>query len=187
MEEVVKRKYPKRKTSKRNKTGVLRPETSERLHKSWADPEWRAKTIASFTKAIAEGRAKNPERAFRFGVPDGMRRERAMKLWDKARKKANWVMAELEKEGVINFDPDVPEEQMARTALMKAFEYVMSPMANVQVRHAHIRTILEWTKAKPATKTDLRLNNAEAWLQEVVTDHQATNGSVASDTDPVPH
>jgi hypothetical protein len=114
---------------------------------------------------------------FRTGVPDGMRREEADAIWVKAREKASWIMDELEKEGVVQFSADVPEDVMARDALREAFAMAMGPAPHTSKdKLTAIRTVLEWTKAKPATKTDLRLNSAEAWLEQVVKDHNDGSG-----------
>lgn len=116
-------------------------------------------------------RSKKTVRGRPPGCPDGYRREEAEAMWAECRKKADWIMSELENEGVLSF-PDTPEEQMAKTALHKAFEMVLSPI-ELKSRLSAIRMVLEWTKAKPATKTDLRMNHAEAWLAQVVADHKA--------------
>jgi hypothetical protein len=110
---------------------------------------------------------------FRTGVPDGMRREEADAIWAQAREKASYIMDKLEEAGVVAFNPDVPEDVMAREALKGAFAMAMGPAPhNSKDKLTAIRTVLEWTKAKPATKTDLRLNSAEAWLSEVVEDYK---------------
>jgi hypothetical protein len=108
----------------------------------------------------------------RTSIPDGMRRPEAEKMWAECSRKADWIMCELEKAGVLPAFGEEPEEQMAKKALHEAFSIAMAPV-ELKMRLTAIRTVLEWTKAKPATKTDLRLNSAEAWLAEVVADHKA--------------
>jgi hypothetical protein len=147
---------------------------SEALKKKWQDPEFRAKHTAINRANASKVRLRN-----RSGVPDGMRAAQAQPLWDLARQKAKYLMSELEKEGVVQFDPNIPEDEMAKAALAEAFTLAMSPMGDTKLRHAAMRTVLEWTRAKPATKTDLRLNSAEAWLKEVIDDHRSS----PSDTD----
>jgi len=102
-----------------------------------------------------------------------MRAAEADLLCVQANEKADYIMSELEKEGVVAFAPNIPEDQMAKTALREAFVIAMSPL-QAQTRLAAIRMVLEFTKSKPAAKTDLTLNSAEAWLKAVVEDHKSS-------------
>lgn len=83
-------------------------------------------------------------------------------------------MSELEKHSIIVFDPSMPEDQMAKAALHESFVMALSPLTQAAVKMAALRTVLEYTKAKPATKTDLTLASAEAWLKAVKEDHSSS-------------
>lgn len=152
---VPRKKSPKSDGSRNYKNTAA----SEALKRAWQDPEKRA-------KMLVKGHGK------RTGVPDGMRKPEADTLWALAREKADYIMAELEKEKVVVFDPNSTEEQMAREALKEAFVMAMSPLTNAQLKMAALKTVLEYTKAKPASKTDLTLANADAWLKMVSEDKE---------------
>lgn len=159
----VNRKYK----GKRRKRG--RPKKLKSYRKRGSRPNSGRPLTSEQAKALS---AKSVALGGRSGVPNGMPKAQAMVLWAQAREKSEWLMTKLEEAEVITFDPNLTEEQMARAALTEAFAIVMSPMGDGKERLAAIRTVLEWTKAKPATKTDLKLSTAEKWLEEVVVDHQ---------------
>ena len=153
-----------RKTSKRSRVpvnyvkGVKSPE---------AQAAWDAgpKAWMDYVRSHKEFPGRRP------GVPDGMRRAEADAMWKECSEKATLIMEKLEEAGVLHFEP-TPDDQMAKKALHTAFEIAMSPI-EMKNRITALRTVLEYTKARPAVKTDLRLNSAEAWLAEVISDHQA--------------
>jgi len=99
----------------------------------------------------------------RFGVPDGMRREDAEPLWAEARRKAKIDMENLKAAGVELADERAEEALEATLVVMRA------PM-NQQMQLAAARQILEWTKAKPAAKSEMTVNAAEAWLASLATE-----------------
>lgn len=98
------------------------------------------------------------ERSSRRGVPDGMRRDEADARWAEAKELAKKDMANLKNAGVIS-----PDDERAEEAMLATLEIMRSPM-NVRERLAAARQVLEWTKAKPASKTEMTVNAAEAWL-----------------------
>jgi hypothetical protein len=61
------------------------------------------------------------------------------------------------------------EAEMAEVALRTAMELALMPLQPA-VRMSALNTVLSYTKAKPAQKTDLRVGSAEQWLAEVMTD-----------------
>lgn len=156
-----------RKKSPRARAGRSNPAASAALKAKWADPVWAAKRREQL-------KSKSMNRPGRPGVPDGMRKPQADKLWAEAREKAEYLMSELEKEGIVEFDPNIPEEEMAKRALQEAMVMALSPLSDAKIKTANVRTVLEWTKAKPATKTNLTLDNHVAWLDAVKADHRAT-------------
>jgi hypothetical protein len=134
----------------------------------WKDPEWVARWRQGFEKYL-ERRRQDPEKYFRRGVPDGMRKPEAMALWAEARAKARKLMEELEDSGVMPVATPGSEADMAKKALEEAFTMAMSPMRD-QVKLSAIKTVLDFTKAKPAQTINNKISNAEDWLKEVVTD-----------------
>jgi len=60
----------------------------------------------------------------------------------------------------------IPENEMAAKSLEAAFEMVTSNMAARDKLQA-IRTVLEYTKQKPASKSDITLKTAEDFLDEL--------------------
>lgn len=141
---------------------------SEGLKKWWANPENRAK--------ICKPRPPGYTQRYRDGIPDGMTAAEADPLWAKARVQAEIDMKKLEDEGHVSFDMNLTDDQLAREAMLKLLEILRSPSGNKQMVNSAAGKILEYTKAKPASKTDLRVNSAEAWLQEVLADHKASDG-----------
>lgn len=112
------------------------------------------------SRRLTELRAVLPP-ASRMGVPDGMRKAEAEKLWELARQRAKKDIENMKKTGVLDTSDD-----RAEAALQATLEVMHSPM-NQQMKLAAARQVLEWTKAKPAAKTDLTVNTAEAWLAEI--------------------
>lgn len=95
----------------------------------------------------------------RRGIPDGMRREDAEAAWAEARRKAKIDMANIKT--IITIEDDRAEE-----ALVSTLEIMRSPM-NQTMRLAAARQVLEWTRAKPAAKSEVTVNAAEAWLAQI--------------------
>lgn len=174
--EVVKRKQKRRKRSPRPtryRGRLKRPGTAAAQKLLWADPEWRA----AMTKKRQEAaeRRKAAGCPGRFGVPDGMRKAEAEKLNALAKESAKQTMSELEKAGVLD-DADA----QAKEALETTIEIMRKP-GDKKVQLAAARQVLEWTKAKPATKADLTINKAEAWLAAVAEENDHDKGEAPSD------
>lgn len=128
-----------------------------------------------------------------------MRKAEAMALWDKARAKAEELHKIMVDRGEVApltdmetvrvdkgdgsfVDVQVPttDDQKASLALREAMVQVLSPLSGVQTKQAAIRTVLEYTKAKPVQRVEQKFTNAEAWLESVVSDNEskqpASNG-----------
>jgi hypothetical protein len=135
----------------------------------WADPEKRAKRLAAAAKTRSE-RELPPHVYTRQGTPSGMTKAQAWDMWFEAKRLANRFIDIMEEEGVL---PEIvipgSDEEMGKEALREAFKLAVGP-SQATVKTSNIRTVLEWTKQKPATKTDLNLSNAEAWLAAVQAD-----------------
>jgi exonuclease VII small subunit len=157
-----------------------RPDLSSILKALWADPEWRAKTeeknrIAQRKKVE---RAKiTGKRWTRYGVPDGMRKEQAQKLWKKANKSAQKTMTELKESGALeDLDPRSEEALEAAIAVMR------SP-SNQKTKLDAARLVLDFTKSKPVSKKELTLNKAEQWLKQIANDEDDEDEEPSNDTE----
>jgi hypothetical protein len=151
------------------------PKASKALKAHWADPEWRAKTIASNRAGEVEHRKerkRNPEKFSRGMIPNGMTRAQAAPLWAEARLTADRFIKQMQDNGELpNVDFIVPDTDEAKgvAALHEAAVLALGPGAR-EAKLAAIRTVLEWTKAKPATRSKIDLNTSEDWLAEIAAD-----------------
>lgn len=149
---------------------LKKPGVSAALKAKWADPEYRAMMME---KRKAAGEA-NRGFSSRFGVPDGMRKAEAMKLREAAIESSKETMAALEKAGVLD-DADAQAKEALATTLV-----IMRAHGDKKVQLAAARQVLEWTKAKPAAKSDITVNKAEEWLK-AVSEHADDEGDVTAD------
>ena len=89
------------------------------------------------------------------GVPDGYTKETIKPIREKAKKFAEEVVSKI----------DI-KNQYAKEALETAVEILRTPSAT-RDRLASARLILEYTEAKPASKSEVTMHKAEAWLEEL--------------------
>lgn len=134
------------------------------MKQRWQDPEYRAK-MDERNKRVAEMRKLDPEKFSRTGVPDGMRRRTAKRMWAKADKAADRFIQMLKDNGDLP-EVAVPDYDagMAEAALKEAFKLAVVP-GDLKIKTANIRTILEWTKSKPESKSKVTVSTAEDWLK----------------------
>jgi hypothetical protein len=162
----------RRRRRSRSKTSKKNPAASTALKRKWEDPEYRAKQSKHNKEVLPVGRRT------RKGVPDGMTRAEAEPLWERARQQANTILTRLEKDGQIDFDnPDATENEMARIGLFEILVIALSPMGDQQLKNSAIRTVLLYTKPKPAVRSEIRLQQeveTAAWLRRVIDHHLAT-------------
>jgi hypothetical protein len=166
-----------RKRCSRSKTGRKNPAASAALKKKWAeDPAYRDKQTKFNREVLPVGRRS------RINVPDGMTWQEALPLWEQAAKNADIALAALERNGQIEFDLDIEEEQMARICLREALILALSPLRDQRLKTSALRTVLTYTKPKPARQTEVTLNSLEMdeWFQQVLADHIATSPSVVT-------
>jgi hypothetical protein len=164
------------------------------LHK---DPEYRAKILASLEKARAV--LKRQGNSPRLGVPDGWTRGQAdmQRVYDGLR--ADLILDRMKAEGMIDgTKPDdyetvvvrvagkdvtvkVPktEAAMAEEALRQAVIGAVSPLTHSKNHLGYVRTVLEWTKPKPASTSNVNLNSEE-WLEAALKDN-ADSGNAAGE------
>lgn len=146
---------------------------SAALKKCWQDPEFRERMKLRDERRSAMMKAY-PEKFFRRGVPDGMRKREADAKWSEARILADKAVNKMIEEGMIDLPPQaviVPDsdEAKADAALREACTMALGP-SEQRVKIAAIRTVLEFTKKKPAQQQDVNLNDASNWLRQVAED-----------------
>mgnify|MGYP003669832479 FL=1 len=108
------------------------------------------------------------------GVPDGYRKETIEPLRAKAKKEAQEVTKIMSEKYNI-------EDEYQKEALSTAVE-VMRLVGETRERLAAARLVLDFTKSKPASKSDVSIRKAEDFLaslliEEEQTDEQETDGS----------
>lgn len=202
-EEVTRRKVGRprknpRKERKRRPPTVTdkdRARHRKRYFKARFDnPDYKARNAAQLAEARAK-RAEEPERYSRLGVPDGWTREQADIQREFDRAKADLIMNRMIEEGMV--EPIKPEdyekvvvivngketevlvpitdEGKATLALREATIAAISPLTHADKRLGAIRTVLEWTKPKPAQTSNVNLNKSEDWLAAALKDNTGTN------------
>lgn len=166
-----------RKKSPRTTGARATQATSERLKELWATPEFREKMKQRDQARIAAAK-RNPIKFYRYGVPDGMRRAEAERLWAQANELADRFIEILKQNG------DIPDEHVevvtrdgtifvpatddgkAEAALRETFVLAVGP-STPQVKARAINTVLTFTKAKPESKAALMLDRPEAFLDAI--------------------
>src|SRR4051794_12070585 len=73
---------------------------SAAMKAKWQDPEYRAK-MAERDSRREEMRKADPERFSRLGVPNGIRKEEAQRMWSVAETQADKIIQTLKAEGML--------------------------------------------------------------------------------------
>ena len=120
--------------------------------------QWQINNPEAF-RAMIERRSKNAGR--KKGCFDGMTLAQSQEATAKAKAEAKIIVEYLMKN-----DPTL-EEQYAKEAMETVVELMRTP-GDKQSRLAAAKTLLEYTKAKPSTKSEVTINKAEAFLEEVL-------------------
>jgi hypothetical protein len=135
-----------------------------------------AKRREAGRKAYEKGREKlaawhaaNPGGTSRAGVPDGMTKDDAEKAWSEARASAQETIKVMKKKNILS------DDEKANEALEVALTVMRGP--SLREKLAAARTVLEWTKAKPAQKQEVSIQKAEDWLAMVTADAAKDDGS----------
>lgn len=166
-----KRKSSPRPTRYRGR--LKRPGTAEAQRKLWADPEWRAQMTKKRQEQAKRRKAEGS--VGRYGVPDGMRKAQADQLNQAASESAKETMSELKQTGVLDgLDPR--SEQALETAVK-----IMRAPGDKKVKLAAARLVLDFTKSKPASKSDITVNKAEEWLAAVAAQNDGDKGETSPD------
>lgn len=143
---------------------VKKPKVSAFQKAQWQDPEYRARVTA----AMREG-AKRRKDGRREGLPHGMRRTEANILNNEAAESAKATMKALKEKGVIK-DLDKQAEEALEVGVK-----IMRAPGDKKIKLAAARLVLEYTKSKPAAKSDITVNKAEEWLAAVTAENSDGN------------
>src|SRR5258707_15773205 len=91
---------PRKKSSRSKGAPRATQATSSRLKELWATPEFREKMNQRDQARIAAAK-RNPIKFYRYGVPDGMRRAEAERLWARANELADRFIEVMKQNGEI--------------------------------------------------------------------------------------
>jgi hypothetical protein len=117
-------------------------------------------------KVLAD-RKLNPDKYTRSGIPHGHTRASVAPLWAKARKQADRFIQMITDEGLLPavIVPDSDEEK-GKLALHEACVLALGP-GEKQAKLAALRTVLEYTRSKPESKSKMTLNTSEDFLAAI--------------------
>ena len=143
---------------------------SARLKTIWSTPEGRERMIASIKAGSVAHQAErkaNPEKFSRAGIPHGMTRATVAPLWAKARLQADRFIQMLTDTGQLPevIVPDSDEEK-GKLALHEACVLALGP-GEKQAKLAALRTVLEYTRSKPESKSKMTINTSEDFLAAI--------------------
>ena len=126
-------------------------------------PEGRA-----LRKQWSTKKRKNPGRP--KGVPDGHTKKSITPLRNKAKKEAIKVVEIM----IKKFPEDIPEDDAAKEALQCAVEIIRTP-GETRERLSAARLVLDFTKSKPASKSDVSISKAEDFLVALMNEDEQTD------------
>ena len=151
----------------KQKRGPRKQKPAKVKTKAYCNP-WLGKTekqIAVWKEAISQGRKGNRGRP--LGLPDGIGKE-AFAI-HKAQVDAEAVI--IMRKIVEDNELDSVEDRYAIEALDTAVK-IMRTQGDARNKLGAAKLILEYTKAKPSTKSDLTVHTAEDFLAQVLKDEQ---------------
>lgn len=138
------------------------PNASRAMKAFWQDPERVARWRDKHDRHMAARRADPLKAWSRMGVPDGMNREEAEAMWAHAKATAKRAMDGLRHHGYVAAD----ENPHAIAALETAVA-VMYSGHSTRERLKAARTVLMFTKGKPARQRGLTIKDATDWLDQI--------------------
>ncbi|MGY4231888.1 hypothetical protein ACVIIW_000835 [Bradyrhizobium sp. USDA 4449] len=145
----------------------------------WQDPEYRAK-MAERDSRREDLRKANPDRFKRTGIPNGMRREEADRLWAIADTQADRAIQTLRDASVLpetaeatsaaaaqsNIPVPDTEDGMAEAVLREAFRLAFGP-TGTRAKLAALAIIMKYTRLPPSAVLQLATGTAEGVLDEL--------------------
>lgn len=130
------------------------------------DPVMKAKIMANRvegTKRWAKART---------GLPNNTPLKVGRRIWTEARRKARKLIGLMEEEGKFEPAAVVPgtDEAKAKAALEETCAIALGNGLPIKERLVALKTVLEFTKSKPESKSKLVLDKSEEWLAAVEAD-----------------
>lgn len=143
------------------------------LRRIWASPEGRAKMMVNVRANLAKNaieRKANPDKYSRSGIPHGYTRATVAPLWAKAHKQADRFIQMITDEGLVSavVIPD-SDEAKGVAALHEACVLALGP-GEKQAKLAALRTVLEYTRSKPESKSKMTINTSEDFLAAIASE-----------------
>ncbi|WP_338830750.1 hypothetical protein [Bradyrhizobium sp. 27S5] len=155
------------------------PSHSEAMKAKWADPDYRAKMAARDSRR-KELRKTDPGRFTRTGIPNGMRKDEAQRLWAVADAQADKIIQTMKADGLLpetaaatstvaaQSSIPVPDTEagMAEVVLREAFKLALGPIGK-RAKLQALDVILKYTRLKPMSVLKLATGAAECALDEM--------------------
>jgi len=159
------------------------PSHSAAMKAKWLDPEYRAK-MAERDSRREELRKADPERFTRTGIPNGMRKDEAQRLWAVAETQADKVIQTLKVAGVLPetaaastgatttaaIQSSIPgsdtDEGMAEAVLKEAFKLALGP-TGTRAKLSALALIMKYTRLPPMAVLQMAAGTAEGVLDEL--------------------
>jgi hypothetical protein len=159
---------------RKTKTGRTAPGQSRSQKRLWSIPEHREKMIAARRRWQPLWDA-NPDRYSRRGIPNGWRKEDAMKAWAAAGEQADIALRGFEAAGLVPAVA-IPEsdDELAKLCLREACKIALGPVDN---RRKLIATnmVLRFTKPQPPRRHATVAITPEEWLRSAIVAGAATS------------
>jgi hypothetical protein len=155
-------KLPKPRKERKKKPTKLRKDGTP-----YANP-WAMKTpeqIARWKENVKRGLAGKQGRP--AGLPDGIGLKRFLIHKAQVEAETKVIMEKLVKEN----DLDTADDKYAIEALETAVN-IMRMQGDARNKLGAAKLVLEYTKAKPSTKSEVTINTAEALLEDILRDEQ---------------
>ena len=111
----------------------------------------------------------SPNTGRRLGQQFGVSRKETEELWKQARKQVKKDMDNIKKSGI-------ELDEAGEEALTTTLELMRGP-GDPRLKLAAARQVLEWSRSKPATSTNVTVNAAEQWLASLAEENDEADKS----------
>lgn len=149
-------------TSKQRKPRKLKPRPSDNgkhIKNPWANKTDEQKEVwKANLRAALKGKQGRPK-----GLPDGMGAKKFAIHKAQVEAETKIIMERLVKDNDLNPTDDAYAIEALETAVN-----IMRLQGDARNKLGAAKLILEYTKAKPSTKSEVTLNTAEAFLEQVL-------------------
>lgn len=110
----------------------------------------------------ARARERSKEVGGRTGIPDGCTRAQAQAAMEKATQEAKEIVRIMAEKGMID------EEALGNEALQYAVSVIRAGIHQTREKLQAAKLVLEYTKAKPAQKSEVSITKAEDFLSALL-------------------